>query len=364
MLKNPSPDFEMSLSAKKRAAFRTGLLKFYDKHKRDLPWRKTSDPYAILVSEIMLQQTQVATIISRWAQFLEQFPTASSLADVSEERVCEAWAGLGYYRRARNLHKAATQIVEHHAGQFPQAFEDILGLAGVGRYTAGAVASIAFGQEVPVVDGNVIRVLARYFAVDRPKDDKELHKQAWELMALLVAGERPGDFNQAMMELGATLCSPAQPACSHCPLRRSCQAFRLGTQRAFPRPKPPKAREVLHVAFGILKTDEGFALNQRPLDGLWAGLWEPPSAQGASAAEAKALLEESYFRGATLTYYCEVRHILTHREVLARVYEINGITKLGGKPRFATELTSLGLSRLAAKVFEAWQEPSQRELFG
>ena len=344
-------------------AFRRSLLAFYDKHKRDLPWRNTSDPYAILVSEIMLQQTQVVTVIPRWTAFLDLFPTAESLASVSEEAVCEAWAGLGYYRRARNLHKAATQIMNLHQGQFPREFSEILGLAGVGRYTAGAVASIAFGQEVPVVDGNVIRVLARYFGIERSKDDAVLHKSAWELMTSLVLGERPGDFNQAIMELGATVCTPSQPSCADCPIRSKCVAKLKGKQTSLPTPKAPKAREILHVAFGIFRDEAGFAVLQRPLDGLWAGLWEPLSAQGAERDEAKKNLIDAHFQNAEAIYFCDVKHVLTHREVNARVYEVKGTLKENAKIQFAIEPRDLGLSKLAVKVFDAWSQPTQRDLF-
>ena len=353
----------MALSRSQLQTFRRKLLSFYDEHRRDLPWRETSDPYAILVSEIMLQQTQVVTVIPRWKQFLELFPTVEALAKVSEEKVCEAWAGLGYYRRARNLHKAATQIMNLHNGQFPTGFSDILALAGVGRYTAGAVASIAFGQEVPVVDGNVVRVLARYFGIALPKDNTELHKNAWQLMTELAPGQRPGDFNQAMMELGATVCSPAQPACELCPISSGCVATNQGNPTSYPKPKPPKTRGVLHIAFGIFHTEEGLAVLQRPLDGLWPGLWEPLSAQGAERDEAKRNLIELHFQSAEAIYYCDVKHILTHREVNARVYEIKGILKENTNIQFATEPRDLGLSKLAAKVYEAWSQPTQRGLF-
>ena len=353
----------MALSRSQLQTFRRKLLSFYDEHRRELPWRETSDPYAILVSEIMLQQTQVVTVIPRWKQFLALFPTVEALANVSEEKVCEAWAGLGYYRRARNLHKAATQIMSLHNGQFPTGFTDILALAGVGRYTAGAVASIAFGQEVPVVDGNVVRVLARYFGVALPKDNADLHKSAWQLMTELAPGQRPGDFNQAVMELGATVCTPAQPSCADCPIRSKCVAKLEGRQTSIPMPKVPKAREILHVAFGIFRDEAGFAVLQRPLDGLWAGLWEPLSAQGAESDEAKRNLIDAHFQNAEAIYFCDVKHVLTHREVNARVYEVKGTLKENAKIQFAIEPKDLGLSKLAVKVFDAWSQPTQRDLF-
>ena len=352
----------MHLPPKEVRKVRSLLLAFYDAKKRDLPWRKTSDPYKILVSEIMLQQTQVATVIPRWHAFLEQFPDVKALAAVREEDVCEAWAGLGYYRRARNLHKAANQVVELHGSKFPESFDDILALAGVGRYTAGAISSIAFGQENPVVDGNVVRVLARYFSIALPKDDARLHRAAWSLMDDLVRGERPGDLNQSVMELGATVCTPALPSCLECPISKGCSAHGEQMPTAYPTPKKPKPREVLHVAFGIFENEEGVAMLQRPLDGLWAGLWEPLSAIGEGSDEAKASLISKHFESAKLTYFCEIRHILTHREVRARIYEVSGKLKHDPKFIFTESPEALGLSKLASKVLDAWSKPTQREL--
>ena len=350
------------MACPKPARLRTSLLKFYDSERRDLPWRQTSDPYAILVSEIMLQQTQVATVIPRWHAFLEEFPTVDALADVPEEKVCEAWAGLGYYRRARNLHKAARQIVEEHEGQFPEEFGAILDLAGVGRYTAGAVASIAFGQEVPVVDGNVIRVLARFFSVARTKDDAALHKAAWRLMEDLVQGERPGDFNQAMMELGATVCTPANPACGRCPIKDGCSASRANSPLQFPMPKVRKKREELFVAFGIVRTDAGYAFVQRPLDGLWAGLWEPLSAAAKTQKAAYSELSETYGFQTKSTLYAEVRHKLTHREVIAHVYFVYDLPKRLSAVHWTSQPRALGLSKLAVKVLDVVEQPQQRHL--
>ena len=247
----------MHLPPKEVRKVRSLLLAFYDAKKRDLPWRKTSDPYKILVSEIMLQQTQVATVIPRWHAFLEQFPDVKALAAVREEDVCEAWAGLGYYRRARNLHKAATQVVELHGSKFPESFDDILALAGVGRYTAGAISSIAFGQENPVVDGNVVRVLARYFSIALPKDDARLHRAAWSVMEDLVLGERPGDLNQSVMELGATVCTPALPSCLECPISKGCSAHGEQVPTAYPTPKNQSRAKCYTLLSGFSRMKKG-----------------------------------------------------------------------------------------------------------
>jgi A/G-specific adenine glycosylase len=208
--KNPAP---LPTSA---APFRRALLAWYDANRRDLPWRRTSDPYAIWLSEIMLQQTRVAAVLDHYRIFLERFPNISSLAAASEDSVLAAWSGLGYYRRARMLHKCAAEVVDQHSGNFPHTAEALLALPGIGRYTAAAVASIAFQQPVAVVDGNVERIL------DRLTGRTLLPTQCWRHAQQLLAPSRPGDFNQALMELGATVCLPRQPRCLICPVRKYC----------------------------------------------------------------------------------------------------------------------------------------------
>jgi A/G-specific adenine glycosylase len=198
------------------AALRRALLRWYDRHRRDLPWRKTRDPYRIWLSEIMLQQTRVAAVLDHYRVFLERFPNVQALAAASEDAVLAAWSGLGYYRRARMLHQAARQIAEQHGGGFPQNSTALLALPGIGRYTAAAVASIAFDEPVAVVDGNVERVLQRFTGINLTA------AQTWQHAQALLASSRPGDFNQAMMELGATVCVPRAPRCLVCPVRKWC----------------------------------------------------------------------------------------------------------------------------------------------
>ena len=205
-----------AISGKDLAAFRRALLRWYDRHRRDLPWRETRDPYRIWLSEIMLQQTRVAAVLDHYRIFLERFPNVQALAAASEEAVLAAWSGLGYYRRARMLHRCAQQIAEHHDGRFPQNAEDLLALPGIGRYTAAAIASIAFAEPVAVVDGNVERVLQRFTGINLTTP------QIWQHAQALLANSRPGDFNQAMMELGAMVCVPRQPKCPECPLQELC----------------------------------------------------------------------------------------------------------------------------------------------
>ena len=200
------------------------LLEWYDQFRRDLPWRRSTNPYHIWLSEIMLQQTRVETVKGYYARFLTLFPTVQALAEAPEETVLKAWEGLGYYSRARNLQKAAQVIVEKHGGVFPSAYEDILALPGIGPYTAGAIGSIAFGLRVPAVDGNVYRVASRFFGVREDVGIPRVQKEIAALVKESIPHNRPGDYNQALMELGATLCSPGTPSCDLCPWNALCDA--------------------------------------------------------------------------------------------------------------------------------------------
>ncbi len=264
----------------------------------------------------MLQQTQVVTVERHYGRFLARFPSVAALAEARESTVCEAWAGLGYYRRARSLHAAAREVVGEHEGVLPQSVSELRSLPGIGRYTAGAIASIAFGHEEPVVDGNVARVLGRVLALDAPASTPASQRTLWSLAAALARGPRPGDVNQAMMELGATLCSPTSPACPRCPLGRWCKAKGTGDPERFPLAEKPASRQLLEVAFAYLSSRGGVWLEQRGLSGLWAGLWELPSAQGANASATLA----TRLRVDLGHPVAEVTHELTHRHVRARIY--------------------------------------------
>ena len=254
------------------ARLRRRLLDFYDEARRDLPWRDVDDPYRTWVSEVMLQQTRVETVVPYYRRWMERFPRLEDLADADQEEVLQEWKGLGYYSRARNLHRAARLVRERHGGRLPGSVEDLQELPGVGDYTAGAVASIAFGVPAPAVDGNVRRVLSRLFDLPDPTAG-ELRRRAAEL----VDPERPGDFNQALMELGARICTPRSPECGRCPVEELCRARRNGTvdERPAPRKRSPvKERE---VAVAVLVDDRGRTLLvHRPEDGLLGGMWEFP----------------------------------------------------------------------------------------
>ena len=271
------------------------LLVWYDRHRRDLPWRarpgETPDPYRVWLSEIMLQQTTVAAVKPYFARFLERFPTVAALADAPSEAVMQAWAGLGYYARARNLHACAKAVVEAHGGRFPDTEAGLRKLPGIGAYTAPAIAAIAFDRPAAAVDGNVERVIARLFLVEEP-----LPKAKGAIKALtesLVPPDRPGDFDQALMDLGATICTPKRPACAICPWMRPCRARAEGLQDAFPR-KAAKVDGPLRrgAAFVAVRADGAVLLRTRPPHGLLGGMAEPPtSAWTADYDLARAMLD-------------------------------------------------------------------------
>ena len=252
------------------------LLAWYEAHKRDLPWRKTTDPYAIWISEAMLQQTQVATVVGYWERWLTRFPTPTALADAPLDDVLKHWQGLGYYARARNLHKAAQFIRDERRGEFPTTFDEVLALPGVGRYTAGAICSIALGLDVPLVDANVIRVLGRVFAIEGDPKAPKVQDVLWEKAEALIPPGEAGAFNQAMMELGALVCG-ARPKCDACPLSGDCRALSLGDPLAFPQFAPKKTFTHQTDVSVVIENSEGrILLTKRAPDGLWGGLWELP----------------------------------------------------------------------------------------
>lgn len=262
-----------AVSAKDLVRVRRALLRWYDRHHRDLPWRKTRDPYHIWLSEIMLQQTRVAAVLDHYRIFLKRFPDVQALAAASEDAVLAAWSGLGYYRRARMLHQAAQQIAKQLGGCFPRNSEALLALPGIGRYTAAAIASIAFAEPVAVVDGNVERVLERFIGINLTTP------QIWQHGQALLADSRPGDFNQAMMELGATVCVPREPRCPMCPVRKWCATEQSMERRAFPPgPATRTTRQIKKEIWCVLtQRDGGIRLVQRPRKAsLMPGMWELP----------------------------------------------------------------------------------------
>ncbi len=288
-------------SAKDLGTFRRTLLRWYDQHRRDLPWRETRDPYPIWLSEIMLQQTRVAAVLDRYRVFLERFPSVQALAAASEESVLAAWSGLGYYRRARMLHQCARQILEQYGGHFPRSSESLLALPGIGRYTAAAIASIAFAQPVAVVDGNVERVLQRLKGISLTAPE------TWQQAQTLLSKSRPGDFNQAMMELGATVCLPRAPCCPTCPVRKWC-----ATQGESPRTKPPshQSKKQIWCSLELRNGDKKgngsgkIRLVQRPMKAsLMPGMWELPQSSEPPGPLPTALHWRTFRHSITVTDY-------------------------------------------------------------
>ena len=274
----------MPIDSSKLRALRKHLLAWFAEHRRDLPWRaaegEAGDAYHIFLSEIMLQQTQVATVIAYFHRFIEAFPTIEALAAAEEQRVLRLWQGLGYYRRARNLHAAARMIVTDHGGVVPRDVKTLLTLPGIGRYTAGAIASIAYGTQAPLVDGNVMRVLARWFAIEEAIDAPATIKKLWALAEELVPVKQAGDFNQAMMELGSLVCTPRGPSCLVCPVRELCDAATGGKVERIPVKKSrTKPRAVTHHIVAVARDDGAFLFQQRPSEGLWSNLWQLPTCE-------------------------------------------------------------------------------------
>ena len=252
------------------------LLNWYREHQRQLPWRGATDPYAIWISEIMLQQTRVETVIPYFQRWMERFPTVTDLASASQQAVLSAWEGLGYYSRARNLHAAAQLIVAQHAGQLPQDTAALKKLPGVGRYTAGAIASIAFGQDEPTLDGNIRRVFARLFNLEIPAQSPEGEKRLWAWAAEHLPAGNAGDYNQALMDLGATLCTPRTPDCPSCPLGAWCQAHAAGVQEQRPVLRPRPSVPHYTVTAAVIERAGQVLIARRPAKGLLGGLWEFP----------------------------------------------------------------------------------------
>lgn len=286
---------------------------------RDLPWRRTRDPYAIWVSEIMLQQTRVDTVERYWPRFLDRFPTVEALAAAEEGDVLEAWSGLGYYRRARLLHRGARYVHGELDGQLPNDPVELRAIPGIGRYTAGAVASIAFDRAAPLVDGNVARVHARLAAIDDPSEQDAKAEGHWAFVSKVLEGGSPRILAQALMELGATVCTPRNPACEGCPVRRSCRAHAAGKQGDIPAPKRRKASPVQHFDALALRRGDKLLLERRPSEGLLAGLWCLPLLERGAVANDELAFVTAASRAIGVPMRVlgspapVVKHVFTHR---------------------------------------------------
>ena len=292
--------------------FAATLLQWFKNNGRSLPWRETKDAYASWLSEVILQQTRIVQGMSYWERFMAKWPTVNDLAAATENEVLKAWQGLGYYSRARNLHTAARQVVE--LGGFPQTFKELKTLKGVGDYTAAAIASIAFGEPVAVVDGNVYRVLSRYYGIDTPIDSTEGKKEFQALAQSLLPINELADYNEAIMDFGATQCTPNSPHCSACPLCEICVAFREQRINELPvKSKKVKQRE-RNFTYLYIEYEGKIAIHQRGAGDIWQGLWEFPQAEQLTSSEDSAWKTEAQL------LQKEVKHILTHQILLADIY--------------------------------------------
>lgn len=300
------------------------LLAWYDRNRRILPWRESPTPYGVWVSEIMLQQTRVEAVKPYFQRFMEALPDIEALAQAEEETLLKLWEGLGYYNRARNLRKAAVQIQRDFGGQMPDTYEELLQLTGIGSYTAGAIASIAFQRPVPAVDGNVLRVMARLRQDGRLIDDTKVKAAVEQDLKEIMPPDRPGDFNQAMMEIGACVCIPGgAPLCGTCPLAGLCMSHLAGTQQDYPKKQAKKARKIEEKTIMIVRNENRAAIRKRPGRGLLAGMYEFPSLEGfRTAQEVAAYLADSGLKALRIQPLEDARHIFTHREWHMRGYMV------------------------------------------
>lgn len=294
--------------------FQRKLLEWHDRHARQLPWTGEKDPYRIWISEIMLQQTRTETVSGYYQAFLEEFPDVYALAQADEERLFKKWEGLGYYSRARNLHKAAKRIVSEYGGKLPDTAGELLKLPGIGDYTAGAIASMAFGRRELAMDGNVIRVLSRVLCERACVGEMKVRRRMKERGTERMTGERPGDFNQAMMGLGNMVCVPVHPRCDQCPVREFCRAKAEGIEKELPNLPPKPEKKNLSVGVALVFEGDKVLLIRRPGEGLLAGMWAFPSFEGArgekDVREGLAEMGICVSKGERLT---DAEHVFTHR---------------------------------------------------
>ena len=330
------------------------LVDWYREHRRDLPFRRTRDPYAILVAEVLLQRTRMASGLPYYERFMARFPTVKELASAREEDVLKAWEGLGFYGRARNLHRTAQAVSAGHRGEVPKQFSELRALPGIGDYTAGAVASIAFEEPVPAVDGNAIRVLARVFRLAGDLRRGHGRQRLMTIAASLVPASEPGEYNQALMELGATVCRPRAPRCPACPLRTVCGAYISGSTEQYPEVSPRPRLPIVRVAFALAVRDGHVLLVRRPPRGLLAGLWALPGVELPPKGSKTAALRKVLI-GLGLSVRLDevagpVEHTFSHRRWVGLVYRVTveGSVRL---PESATWAGAEDLRRLPLVPF-------------
>ncbi len=357
----------MTLAGSELGRLQRALLAWFHKRKRDLPWRRTRDPYRIWLSEIMLQQTRVAAVVPYYERFVKRFPTVQALARANPEQVLRFWAGLGYYSRARNLHRAAKQIVTRHGGRFPRAMDAALRLPGIGDYTAAAVLSIAYGAPHAVLDGNVARVLARLAAVgDDPREPQRWTQLRGTAQELLTK-QNPSDWNQAMMELGATVCTPRAPRCDACPLACCCKAYRLGIADSLPRKRKKRAPVKMRIAAAVLLDPRGRtflvrnggANSDNAADALFSRMWQFPAVKVSRHArkELQTHLDSSLGLNAeALVSLPPARHTVTFRQITLAPYlvRVESFPVLNGaRTPLLARLDQLAVSNATRKIAAA-----------
>jgi A/G-specific adenine glycosylase len=306
--------------------FAEDLLQWYNREKRDLPWRRTSDPYRIWVSEIMLQQTRVDTVIPYYKRFLEAFPTVHDLAAAEQQQVLKLWEGLGYYSRGRNLHQAAKTVVSEFYGEIPATHEEITALKGIGPYTAAAILSIAYQKPYAVVDGNVIRVLTRYYGIKQDIRSAAVKNRVQELADGLIPEKNPGDFNQSVMELGATVCKPQNPECGMCPVSSNCVAYNSAQTDSIPYKSPAKKIPHHQIGVGLIVNENGdLLIALRPDDVMLGGLWEFPGgkkekSESIKKTVARELKEELGVDVEVLNKFRDLKHAYSHFKITLHAY--------------------------------------------
>ncbi|MEX0719031.1 MAG: A/G-specific adenine glycosylase [Balneolaceae bacterium] len=323
--------------------FSANLLNWYKDHKREMPWRGELDPYKIWVSEIMLQQTRVDQAWPYFQNFISQFPTVFDLAKAEQQQVLKAWEGLGYYSRARNLHFASRDVAENYGGKLPQNYDEIIKLKGIGPYTAAAITSIAFNKANAVVDGNVIRVLTRYFGIEDDTRSNKTRNLVQEFASELIDTKRPGDFNQALMELGSVVCTPTKPTCSSCPVQAKCSAAKTARTNTIPYKSPAKKKPHHHIGVGIIEDENDKVLIAlRPENVMLGGLWEFPGGkqkEGEKIRETveRELKEELGVRVKTYQEFMVLKHTYSHFSITLHAYKCR-LTSGNPKPKESQEV--------------------------
>ncbi|WP_051623234.1 A/G-specific adenine glycosylase [Hydrogenovibrio marinus] len=340
-------------SSSQSSRFADCLLGWFDVFGRhDLPWQHPKSPYSVWVSEIMLQQTQVQTVISYFERFMLAFPTVQDLAAASQDDVLSHWAGLGYYARGRNLHKAARIIISEHDGEFPSHFDEIVSLPGIGRSTAAAILSIAFKQKYAILDGNVKRVLSRYDAIDQWPGEKQTEAKLWHRAEVLMQTERADDYTQAIMDLGATICRRSKPLCAECPVKAGCQALKADKVGAYPVSKPKTEKPTRQVVMLLALDGEQIFLQKRPQTGIWGGLWSLP--QFDNEAQLSAVLPQTGEQS-VLETLPEFKHSFTHYHLIIQPRMVEADAKawaLAGQWMNLSQALEMGLPAPIRKLIE------------